>query len=118
MNALEYKEGQPVLALMSDGNMPTKFNASKATAKDPSKDRMAKIRAEGHSVVAAVRRTVSGSSRSMVHEFKEGDWAVAEMRRHPLKGDRSFYAELTQYITSSMVCWRASRSCGCCCCNR
>ena len=27
MNALEYKEGQPVLALMSDGNMPTKFNA-------------------------------------------------------------------------------------------
>ena len=38
MNALEYKEGQPVLALMSDGNMPTKFNASKATAKDPSKD--------------------------------------------------------------------------------
>lgn len=33
------------------------------------------------------------------HEFKEGDWAVAEMRRHPLKGDRSFYAELTQYIT-------------------
>ena len=38
MNALGYKEGQPVLALMSDGNMPTKFNASKATAKDPSKD--------------------------------------------------------------------------------
>ncbi|HAS9882714.1 TPA: exoribonuclease II, partial [Salmonella enterica] len=33
------------------------------------------------------------------HEFKEGDWAVAEMRRHPLKGDRSFYADLTQYIT-------------------
>ncbi len=30
---------------------------------------------------------------------KEGDWAVAEMRRHPLKGDRSFYADLTQYIT-------------------
>ncbi|EDR3069719.1 exoribonuclease II, partial [Salmonella enterica subsp. enterica serovar Braenderup] len=28
-----------------------------------------------------------------------GDWAVAEMRRHPLKGDRSFYADLTQYIT-------------------
>lgn len=38
MNALEYKEGQPVLALMSDGNMPTKFNPSKATAKDPAKD--------------------------------------------------------------------------------
>ena len=38
MNALEYKEGQPVLALMSDGNMPTKFNPSKATAKDPDKD--------------------------------------------------------------------------------
>ncbi|WP_368104060.1 alkaline phosphatase [Bifidobacterium pseudocatenulatum] len=38
MNALEYKEGQPVLALMSDGNMPTKFNPSKATAQDPAKD--------------------------------------------------------------------------------
>lgn len=38
MNALQYKDGQPVLALMSDGNMPTKFNPSKATAKDPAKD--------------------------------------------------------------------------------
>ena len=38
MNALEYKEGQPVLALMSDGNMPTKFDPSKATAQDPAKD--------------------------------------------------------------------------------
>lgn len=38
MNALQYKDGQPVLALMSDGNMPTKFNPSKATAKDPAED--------------------------------------------------------------------------------
>lgn len=38
MNALQYQEGRPVLALMSDGNMPTKFNPSKATAKDPAKD--------------------------------------------------------------------------------
>lgn len=38
LNALQYKDGQPVLALMSDGNMPTKFNPSKATAKDPAKD--------------------------------------------------------------------------------
>lgn len=35
------------------------------------------------------------------HEFKPGDWAVAEMRRHPLKGDRGFFAEITQYITHS-----------------
>lgn len=39
------------------------------------------------------------AARSVQHEFKEGDWTVAEMRRHPLKGDRSFYADLTQYIT-------------------
>lgn len=39
------------------------------------------------------------AARSVEHDFKEGDWAVAEMRRHPLKGDRGFYAELTQYIT-------------------
>lgn len=37
--------------------------------------------------------------RGLKHEFQEGDWAVAEMRRHPLKGDRSFYAELTHFIT-------------------
>ncbi|QMI05303.1 exoribonuclease II [Citrobacter sp. RHB25-C09] len=39
------------------------------------------------------------AARGVEHEFKEGDWAVAEMRRHPLKGDRTFYAELTQFIT-------------------
>ncbi|MGL5242710.1 MAG: exoribonuclease II [Kluyvera ascorbata] len=39
------------------------------------------------------------AERGVTHDFKEGDWAVAEMRRHPLKGDRSFYAELTQFIT-------------------
>ncbi len=37
--------------------------------------------------------------RELEHDFKDGDWAVAEMRRHPLKGDRSFYAELTRFIT-------------------
>ena len=39
------------------------------------------------------------AARDVTHDFKEGDWAVAEMRRHPLKGDRGFYAELTQFIT-------------------
>ncbi len=35
----------------------------------------------------------------ITHEFKQGDWVVAEMRRHPLKGDKGFYAEITEYIT-------------------
>ncbi|MGP3591783.1 exoribonuclease II [Vagococcus sp. WN89Y] len=39
------------------------------------------------------------AARGVEHDFKEGDWAVAEMRRHPLKGDRGFYAELTTFIT-------------------
>ncbi|MGV3344355.1 exoribonuclease II [Enterobacteriaceae bacterium LUAb1] len=39
--------------------------------------------------------------RLVQHDFQAGDWAVAEMRRHPLKGDRSFYAELTEFITTS-----------------
>lgn len=39
------------------------------------------------------------AARSVTHDFQNGDWAVAEMRRHPLKGDRGFYAELTQFIT-------------------
>lgn len=38
-------------------------------------------------------------ARDVKHEFVAGDWAVAEMKRHPLKGDRGFYAELTEYIT-------------------
>ena len=41
------------------------------------------------------------AARGVEHDFKQGDWAVAEMRRHPLKGDRGFYAELTQFITFS-----------------
>ncbi|QHM71123.1 exoribonuclease II [Mixta intestinalis] len=39
-------------------------------------------------------------ARSLQHDFQAGDWAVAEMRRHPLKGDRGFYAELTEFITT------------------
>ncbi|NUW58226.1 exoribonuclease II [Cronobacter muytjensii] len=39
------------------------------------------------------------AERGVSHDFQSGDWAVAEMRRHPLKGDRGFYAELTQFIT-------------------
>lgn len=37
--------------------------------------------------------------RNVEHNFQTGDWAVAEMRRHPLKGDRQFYAEITQLVT-------------------
>lgn len=38
-------------------------------------------------------------ARQVEHKFQAGDWAVAEMKRHPLKGDRHFNAELTRYIT-------------------
>ncbi len=38
--------------------------------------------------------------RGVEHPFQTGDWAVAEMRRHPLKGDRQFYAEITQLVTT------------------
>ncbi len=41
------------------------------------------------------------AARGVEHDFKEGDWAVAEMRRHPLKGDRGFYAELTQFVVTA-----------------
>lgn len=37
--------------------------------------------------------------RELTHDFQTGDWAVAEMRRHPLKGDRAFNADLTEFIT-------------------
>ncbi|WP_313688521.1 exoribonuclease II [Pantoea sp.] len=41
------------------------------------------------------------AARDVSHDFQAGDWAVAEMRRHPLKGDRGFYAELTEFITTA-----------------
>ena len=37
-SGLQYKDGQPVLALLSDGNMPTQYNPSVATKQDPAKD--------------------------------------------------------------------------------
>ncbi len=41
------------------------------------------------------------AERGVTHDFQTGDWAVAEMRRHPLKGDRGFYAELTEFIVTA-----------------
>lgn len=39
--------------------------------------------------------------RNINHEVSDGDWCVAEMRRHPLKeGDHSFQAEITEWITT------------------
>lgn len=35
----------------------------------------------------------------ITHKFKQDDWAVAQMSRHPLKGDKTFYADITEYIT-------------------
>lgn len=39
--------------------------------------------------------------RGVSQAFQTGDWAVAEMRRHPLKGDRQFYAEITALVTTA-----------------
>ncbi|MXP67402.1 exoribonuclease II [Pantoea sp. Aalb] len=37
----------------------------------------------------------------LIHDFKVGDWAVAEMCSHPLKNNGCFSAELTEFITTS-----------------
>ena len=50
--------------------------------------------------------------RELTHDFQSGDWAVAEMRRHPLKGDRGFNADLTAFITDGedhFVPWWVTR---------
>ncbi|MFP1951703.1 exoribonuclease II [Lonsdalea quercina] len=39
-------------------------------------------------------------ARQLDQDIQDGDWVVAEMRRHPLKGDRNFHAEITEYITT------------------
>ncbi|MCE0495578.1 exoribonuclease II [Vibrio salinus] len=33
--------------------------------------------------------------------LKEGDWVVANLTRHPLKGDNTFFSEITQKITDA-----------------
>lgn len=38
-------------------------------------------------------------ARGLDRAFQQGDWVLAEMRRHPLKGDRGFFAEITTFIT-------------------
>lgn len=42
-------------------------------------------------------------AKDVEHTFAQGDWAVAEMRRHPLKGDRSFHAEITGLLRMPMI---------------
>ncbi len=37
--------------------------------------------------------------KGLEHDFRAGDWVVAQMSRHPLKGDRTFFADITEYIT-------------------
>ncbi|KHD26410.1 exoribonuclease II [Vibrio caribbeanicus] len=34
-------------------------------------------------------------------ELKEGDWVVAQLIRHPLKGDNGFFVEITEKITDA-----------------
>ncbi len=35
------------------------------------------------------------------YDFQQGDWVIGEMRRHPLKGDKAFYADITEVITNA-----------------
>ncbi|VFP88489.1 exoribonuclease II [Candidatus Erwinia haradaeae] len=35
------------------------------------------------------------------HCFQDGDWTVAKIQSHPLNGDEVFYAELTEFITTT-----------------
>ncbi len=38
---------------------------------------------------------------NLTHNFNPGDWAIAEVCRHPLNGDRGFCAKLTHLISES-----------------
>jgi len=39
--------------------------------------------------------------KNCINTFQNGDWAVAKLTRHKLRGDHAFYAELTERITES-----------------
>lgn len=38
--------------------------------------------------------------KGLSHSFEEGDWVIAEMRKHPLKDNAFFNAEITEFITT------------------
>ncbi|ADP66086.1 exoribonuclease II [Buchnera aphidicola] len=38
-------------------------------------------------------------NKNCINIFQNGDWAVAQLKKHKLKGDHLFYAELTEKIT-------------------
>ncbi len=38
--------------------------------------------------------------KELQHDCQQGDWVIAEMKRHPLKGDRNFHADVTEFITA------------------
>lgn len=38
---------------------------------------------------------------NLSHNFEQGDWAVAELRHHPLQGSVGFNAEIIQFITQA-----------------
>lgn len=40
-------------------------------------------------------------NNKLIHSLENGDWVVAEMRKHPLKDNHSFSAEITSFITNS-----------------
>ncbi len=37
-------------------------------------------------------------AQELRHDFQNGDWVVAQMLQHPLKGDRTFNAEISAFI--------------------
>lgn len=41
------------------------------------------------------------NNNNLLHSFQENEWAIAEMKHHPLNGFNIFYAELVEFITDS-----------------
>jgi len=42
----------------------------------------------------------NGNSK-LAQSLNEGDWVVAELKRHPLKGDKGFFVEVTQFAAEA-----------------
>lgn len=43
----------------------------------------------------------ANGNSALAKTLKEGDWVVAELKRHPLKGDKGFFAEVTQLAATA-----------------
>ena len=88
-SSLEYKQDQPVLALLADGNLPTQFNPSEATAQDPAKDANPVTCTTNASWLG--NKNANGNSASLADMTKK---AIDLLQKNPNGANNGFFLQV------------------------